>query len=57
MGWGAGEVSGMLPYSRMRGPPGPNYAEEPSELLMIGVIGLLVVVIVVYGVAKPLLGL
>jgi signal transduction histidine kinase len=33
--WGAGHVSGMLPYSRMTGPPGDNYVEEATELLAI----------------------
>lgn len=33
--WHAGDVSGMLPYSRMTGPPGDTYAEEASELLTI----------------------
>ena len=33
--WGAGEVSGMLPYSRMTGPPGDNYLEERSEILTL----------------------
>ena len=35
MGWRTGEVSGMLPYSRMTGPPGDNYLEERSELLSL----------------------
>jgi signal transduction histidine kinase len=33
--WRAGEVSGMLPYSRMTAPPGANYAEEATEILAI----------------------
>jgi signal transduction histidine kinase len=33
--WRAGDVSGMLPYSRMAGSPGDNCAEEPTELLAI----------------------
>jgi len=33
--WRAGEVSGMLPFSRMTGPPGDNYLEARSELLAI----------------------
>ncbi len=33
--WGAGGVSGMLPYSRMKGPPGDNYIDETTELLAI----------------------
>lgn len=35
--WRAGDVSGMLPYSRMTGPPGDNYLDERSELLGIPV--------------------
>ena len=35
MEWRSGEVSGMLPYSRMTAPPGDNYVEERSELLTI----------------------
>jgi signal transduction histidine kinase len=35
--WHTGEVSGMLPYSRMTGPPGDNYLESRSELLAIQV--------------------
>jgi signal transduction histidine kinase len=35
MGWGEGEVSGMLPYSRMKGPPGNNQAESLTEALAI----------------------
>jgi signal transduction histidine kinase len=33
--WHPGDVSGMLPYSRMTGPPGHNYAETPAELLAV----------------------
>jgi signal transduction histidine kinase len=33
--WRAGDVSGMLPYSRMTGPPGDNYVDVPSEFLII----------------------
>jgi signal transduction histidine kinase len=33
--WRAGDVSGMLPYSRMTGPPGDNYVDVPSEFLTI----------------------
>ena len=33
--WGPGEVTGMLPYSRMTGPPGDNVLEEASEWLSI----------------------
>jgi len=35
IGWRTGEVTGMLPYSRMTGPPGDNFIEEASELLKI----------------------
>jgi signal transduction histidine kinase len=35
--WHSGEVSGMLPYSRMIGPPGDNYIEEKAQLLAINV--------------------
>jgi signal transduction histidine kinase len=35
--WRTGEVTGMLPYSRMSGPPGDNYVEEKAELLAIDV--------------------
>lgn len=35
IGWRGGEVSGMLPYSRMTGPPGVNYLEERTELVTI----------------------
>jgi len=33
--WRAGDLSGMLPYSRMTGPPGHNYAETRAECLAI----------------------
>ena len=35
MGWVAGDVTGMLPYSRMKAPPGDNYLEERSEALEV----------------------
>jgi len=35
MEWRTGEVSGMLPYSRMKGPPGDNSIDESSELLAV----------------------
>lgn len=35
--WKAGEVSGMLPYSRMSAPPGDNYIKEKAEILSIPV--------------------
>ncbi|MEO6444853.1 MAG: hypothetical protein ABIZ91_01545 [Gemmatimonadaceae bacterium] len=31
--WYAGDVTGMLPYSRMKGPPGDNFVALDSELL------------------------
>ena len=37
MEWRTGDVTGMLPYSRMSGPPGDSYLEEPSEVLTIHV--------------------
>jgi signal transduction histidine kinase len=33
--WHAGEVTGMLPYSRMKGPPGDNVCAEKTEFLAI----------------------
>ncbi len=33
--WHAGDVSGMLPYSRMISPPGNNFLETDSELFAI----------------------
>jgi signal transduction histidine kinase len=35
MEWHGGDVTGLLPYSRLVAPPGDVTAEEPSELLMI----------------------
>jgi len=35
MEWRVGDVGGMLPYSRMKGPPGNNYLAEKSELLAV----------------------
>jgi signal transduction histidine kinase len=35
MEWRAGEVSGMLPYSRLVTAPGDSFADEPTELLTI----------------------
>jgi len=35
IGWHTGEVTGMLPYSRMTGPPGDNSIEEPTEILSL----------------------
>ncbi len=34
--WRAGEVSGVLPYSRMVNPPGDAIAQEPTEILALG---------------------
>jgi signal transduction histidine kinase len=34
--WRAGDVSGMLPYSRMVNPPGDAIAQEPTEILALG---------------------
>ena len=33
--WKKGEISGMLPYSRMKGAPGDTYVEEKIEALSI----------------------
>jgi len=35
MEWRAGDVTGLLPYSRLGNPPGDSVAQEPSELLAI----------------------
>jgi signal transduction histidine kinase len=35
MSWRTGDVTGILPYSRMTGPPGDSFIEEESELLTI----------------------
>jgi signal transduction histidine kinase len=35
LAWGAGEVTGRLPYSRMKAPPGNTIAEEDSDVLFI----------------------
>ena len=35
--WHSGDVTGMLPYSRMTGPPGDNYVEETTESLAVPV--------------------
>jgi signal transduction histidine kinase len=35
MEWRTGDVGGILPYSRMSGPPGDTYFEETTELLLI----------------------
>jgi CRP-like cAMP-binding protein len=31
----AGAVTGMLPYSRLVGPPGDSLAQEPTEILVV----------------------
>ncbi|MBI4903940.1 MAG: cyclic nucleotide-binding domain-containing protein [Acidobacteria bacterium] len=33
MEWREGDVMGMLPYSRVAGPPGDSVAQEPAEIL------------------------
>jgi signal transduction histidine kinase len=33
--WRAGDIAGMLPYSRLVSPPGDSVAQEPSEILAI----------------------
>jgi signal transduction histidine kinase len=35
MEWRAGDVAGMLPYSRLVTPPGDSFALEPSEILVV----------------------
>jgi signal transduction histidine kinase len=35
MEWLTGDVGGMLPYSRMTGPPGDTYYEKETDLLLI----------------------
>src|SRR6476661_7695944 len=35
MEWRAGDVTGMLPYSRLVSSPGDAVAQEPSELLVV----------------------
>jgi signal transduction histidine kinase len=35
MEWRAGEVSGLLPFSRLVNPPGDAIAQEPSEILVV----------------------
>ncbi len=35
MEWRAGDVTGLLPYSRMVSPPGDTVAQEPSEILAV----------------------
>ena len=33
--WRAGDVAGLLPYSRLVSPPGDSVAQEPSEILVV----------------------
>src|SRR5579862_4518468 len=35
MEWQEGEVTGVLPYSRLINPPGDSIAQEPSEILIV----------------------
>jgi signal transduction histidine kinase len=35
MEWCGGDVTGLLPYSRLVGPPGDSIAQQPSTILMI----------------------
>ena len=35
MEWHTGDVTGLLPYSRLKSPPGTVYAEAVSEVLMV----------------------
>jgi signal transduction histidine kinase len=35
MEWHGGDITGMLPYSRMKGPPANVVAEEPTEILAV----------------------
>jgi signal transduction histidine kinase len=35
MEWHTGDIGGLLPYSRMKGPPGDSYSVERSEVLLI----------------------
>src|SRR5262249_13596036 len=35
MEWNSGDVTGLLPYSRMLNPPGDSIAQEPAEILAI----------------------
>ena len=35
MEWREGDVAGLLPYSRLKSPPGDTYAQEPSTILAI----------------------
>src|SRR5690348_7652403 len=33
--WREGDVTGFLPYSRLKNPPGDSIAQEPSEILAV----------------------
>ncbi|MEJ2109781.1 MAG: cyclic nucleotide-binding domain-containing protein [Acidobacteriota bacterium] len=35
MEWRAGDIWGLLPYSRMKGPPGDSFSEETTRVLLI----------------------
>ena len=35
MEWPAGDVTGLLPYSRLVSPPGNTVAQEPTEILLV----------------------
>ncbi|HET9794777.1 MAG TPA: ATP-binding protein [Thermoanaerobaculia bacterium] len=35
MEWREGDVTGLLPYSRLKNPPGDSIAQEPSEILAV----------------------
>lgn len=35
MEWREGDVTGLLPYSRLLNPPGDTFAQEPSEILAV----------------------
>ena len=35
MEWRAGDVTGVLPYSRLVSPPGDSVAQEPTEILAV----------------------
>jgi signal transduction histidine kinase len=35
MEWREGDVMGLLPYSRVAGPPGDSVAQDPSEILVL----------------------
>ena len=35
MEWREGDVTGLLPYSRVTGPPGDSVAQEPAEILQV----------------------